>query len=274
MSRVSGLATLEAGAGPAVVLVHGWTGFKESWGRLPAALAGAGRRAVAVDLPGWGESPAPPGFTHSPEAYAAALRPLVERLGPVALVAHSMGAQAALLLAAAGAPVETMALIAPAVVPGEVRLPRSIADVVSVPVVGRPLAAALLGILRAGPERLWLDALRGSVADPERLSADPELMALARLARRRLRATPTRVLTASLAGASAVDLRPVAALVRRPVLVVSGERDRTIHPGEAASLAGALPEGRLLRVPGAGHLAQLERPEVVIPAVVGHIVRG
>ena len=62
---------------------------------------------------------------------------------------------------------------------------------------------------------------------------------------------------------------PRRARVRAPALVVVGERDRTIHPGEAASLAGALPQGRLVRIAGAGHLPHLERPEVVVPAVVG-----
>jgi pimeloyl-ACP methyl ester carboxylesterase len=82
------------------------------------------------------------------------------------------------------------------------------------------------------------------------------------------------VLVRSLRAAARYDLRPVAALVRQPSLVVVGERERTIHPGEAASLAGALPAGRLLRVPRAAHLPHLERPAVVLPAVVGHIVGG
>jgi pimeloyl-ACP methyl ester carboxylesterase len=267
------LATAETGSGPAVLLVHGWTGFKESWGDLPDALVEAGVRAVAVDLPGWGASAEPPGFSHTPEAYAAALGPLVERLAPVALVAHSMGVQPSVLLAAQGAPVRSLVAISPAVVPAQLRWPEKISDVVGLPVLGRPIAGAALAALKRGPERLWLDALRESVAEPERLEANPALVALARLARERLRATPTRVLVASLAAAADFDLRPAAALARAPALVVVGERDRTIHPGEAASLAGALPRGRLHRVPRAGHLPHLERPEAVIPAVVAQ-VRG
>jgi pimeloyl-ACP methyl ester carboxylesterase len=267
------LATAETGSGPAALLIHGWTGFKESWGLLPAALADAGLRAVAVDLPGWGGSPAPRGFAHTPEAYAEALRPLVERLAPVALVAHSMGAQPAVLLAAGGAPVRALVAISPAFVPaGRLRRPERISDVVRWPLVGRPSAGALLLAAKRGPERLWLEALRGSVADPE-AAEDPELVALGRRALEALRATPTRVLTASLAATAAYDLRPAASRAGVPALVVVGERDRTIHPGEAASLAGALPAGRLLRVARAGHLPHLERPEVVVPAVVAG-VRG
>ncbi len=267
------LATLETGSGPAVLLIHGWTGFKESWGALPGALAAAGLRAVAVDLPGWGGSPAPPGFTHTAEAYAAALRPLVAGLAPVTLVAHSMGAQAAVLLAAQGA-VRRLVAISPAAAPGDPSWPpRRISDVIGLPVIGHAAAAALLVAVQRGPERLWVDGLRASVADPARAESDPRLVALGHRSHRAIRATPLRVLVASLAAALDCDLREAATRARVPALVVIGERDRTVHPGEAASLAGALPQGRLMRIPGAGHLPHLERSEAVVPAVVG-FVRG
>ncbi len=51
------LARIETGTGPAVLLIHGLNGFKEGWGPLPQALAAAGLRAVAVDMPGFGASP-------------------------------------------------------------------------------------------------------------------------------------------------------------------------------------------------------------------------
>ncbi|MEW6583682.1 MAG: alpha/beta fold hydrolase, partial [Actinomycetota bacterium] len=75
MNDDGGLAVREEGSGPAVVLVHGWAGSKETWGPFAAALADAGRRTVAVDLPGWGASRAPRRFPHTPVAYAAALAP-------------------------------------------------------------------------------------------------------------------------------------------------------------------------------------------------------
>ncbi len=41
---------MEMGAGPPVLLVHGLNGFKEGWGRMPAALARAGSEIVRLTV--------------------------------------------------------------------------------------------------------------------------------------------------------------------------------------------------------------------------------
>ena len=48
-----------------------------------------------------------------------------------------------------------------------------------------------------------------------------------------------------------------------PVVVITGENDRLIPAAQSAELAAAIPGARLVRVPGAGHVVILERPEVV-----------
>jgi pimeloyl-ACP methyl ester carboxylesterase len=53
------LHTVEAGDGPAVVLVHGFPESWYSWRHQLPALARAGYRAVAVDVRGYGRSSAP-----------------------------------------------------------------------------------------------------------------------------------------------------------------------------------------------------------------------
>jgi pimeloyl-ACP methyl ester carboxylesterase len=50
----------EAGAGPLVILLHGFPEFWWSWRHQLPALAAAGMRAVAVDLRGYGDSDKPP----------------------------------------------------------------------------------------------------------------------------------------------------------------------------------------------------------------------
>jgi len=263
------LSVTETGRGPAALLLHGWTGFKEAWGALPAALAAAGMRAVAVDLPGWGASP--PGRGHSPADYADALAPLVDRLAPVSLVGHSLGAGPALVLAAREpARVRRLALIAPVGVPERVGWPRTPFEAFALPVVGRPLCWAACAWLRVDRSRT-MEAYRTAVADPEAAARDPRLVALAEAACDGVRRTPVRTLAASLDAVLREDLRPLAAHVGQPALVVIGERDRAVHPGAAASLARRLRAGRLVRVAGAGHLPHIERPGPVCGAIAAHL---
>ena len=57
------------------------------------------------------------------------------------------------------------------------------------------------------------------------------------------------------------DSTETVAEITAPALVVVGEEDALVPLADAAALANALPEGRLRSIPGAGHLAPLERPE-------------
>ncbi|MDX6280973.1 MAG: hypothetical protein QOH03_2044 [Kribbellaceae bacterium] len=75
------------------VLVHGMLGSAQQFHQLGPALAGRGYRAIAVDLPGHGCSPAALGA--SPELYAASLAETIatETGGKVELaIGHSLGA--------------------------------------------------------------------------------------------------------------------------------------------------------------------------------------
>ncbi|MBA3691624.1 MAG: alpha/beta hydrolase, partial [Actinobacteria bacterium] len=60
-----------------------------------------------------------------------------------------------------------------------------------------------------------------------------------------------------------VDLRHAIAKLTVPTLVIVGEQDRITPPAAAVGLVGALPDGRLSVISGAGHLPMLERPEDV-----------
>jgi len=52
-----------------------------------------------------------------------------------------------------------------------------------------------------------------------------------------------------------------------PVLVVHGEEDEALPMDGAEETAEGLPEGRLVRVPEAGHSSNLERPDIVNDAI-------
>jgi pimeloyl-ACP methyl ester carboxylesterase len=73
---------VEAGAGPLVLLVHGFPEFWAAWRHQITALASAGFRAVAVDLRGYGASDKPPrgydGYTMSADIVGL-IRALGER---------------------------------------------------------------------------------------------------------------------------------------------------------------------------------------------------
>ena len=93
MKQAAGLAYREAGpaGAPAVLLVHGFPESSYMWRDALAALAGAGWRALAPDLPGYGDSePDPPGTW---ERHIEALDRFVSALdpGPVTLVTHDWG---------------------------------------------------------------------------------------------------------------------------------------------------------------------------------------
>lgn len=59
--------------------------------------------------------------------------------------------------------------------------------------------------------------------------------------------------------------------MRRPALVLVGEEDTLTPPEEAKRMARALPDARLLILPEAGHLANLENPKAFRTALLGFL---
>lgn len=261
------LATIEVGDGPPVLLLHGLNGFKEAWGSLPGALAAAGMRAVAVDMPGFGASPRLRRAT--PPRMASAVAPLLERLGPAAVVGHSLGTQVATILAVRRPDlVRSLSLLAPWVLGRPRRFPpRGPADVLQLPLVGRPLARVVIALMRLSARRRE-DAFRVTLAEPDRVERDPRAAALLRESADRLRDVDLRAMTDWAAGALRYEVLPLSGRVRAPLLVVSGSRDRVARPEGADRLAAAVPGARLLRLEGVGHMPHLEAPDIVSPAVV------
>src|SRR5437588_2831436 len=87
--------------GEAVVFVDGNPGSAQDWARLVPA-AGAVTRAVALDLPDFGDTAAPSGFQHTVPGYAAFLDQALGVLGVtrVHLVVHDFGGPIGLAWAA------------------------------------------------------------------------------------------------------------------------------------------------------------------------------
>ncbi len=91
------LSVTEAGAGPAVLLVHGLGATKVSF--LPTVAALANRyRTIAVDLPGFGDSVKPIRAPYTPPFFARAMVALIDalELERAHVVGNSMGGRVAL----------------------------------------------------------------------------------------------------------------------------------------------------------------------------------
>ena len=263
--------TVETGSGPAALLIHGLLGFKEGWGPLPGALAAAGMRAVAVDLPGFGDAPRLRRTT--PEALAAAVAPVLAELAPAAVISHSLGSQVAMLAASAHPDrVGRMAFLAPWVVrrPRHLLPPRTISDVLQLPLVGRPLARLAIARARADPARRR-DAFLTTLGEPAALTSDPAMAALLQEASDRLLRADVRAIADWGQSGLALDVGPLASRLPGPSLIVVGTLDRVTPPPGAQWLADALPGGRLLSLPGVGHFPHLEAAGEVADAVVAHL---
>ncbi|HZF12566.1 MAG TPA: alpha/beta fold hydrolase [Thermoanaerobaculia bacterium] len=99
------------GEGPTLFLVHGWGGHAGQMTPFVEPAVAAGFRAVAIDLPGHGESA---GSVSSVVHCAAALDRAAALFGPVrGLLAHSFGAAASTYALSRGLPVGRAVFFAP-----------------------------------------------------------------------------------------------------------------------------------------------------------------
>jgi pimeloyl-ACP methyl ester carboxylesterase len=104
------LAAWEWGAGPTIILVHGWGSRAGRFSAMARALAETGFRVVAYDAPAHGRSTGR--FASLPE-FARALRAVADTVGPVhGLVGHSLGGAAAALALRDGLHAQRIVLLA------------------------------------------------------------------------------------------------------------------------------------------------------------------
>jgi len=230
-----------------LVLLHGWSLNLRVWDGLVCALAPR-FRVIAIDLPGHGRSDWDPrAVTPAAQAWRVheTLAPLTERY---TLLGWSLGGQLALDLAAAlPAGVERLALIA--TTPKFLKAPNWRCG------TPRPLLARLVHRLHSEGERAVSDFLallaRGRAA---------RVRAKLRAALRTHGGARPEALTAGLARLRDGDLRKALPMVRVPVLVIAGERDRIIRPAASRALAAALPDAHYVEVAGAAHAPFLSHP--------------
>ena len=240
-----------------MLLLHDADGGHLTFAPQVETLAGAGYRAVAWDMPGYGYSaPIEPytfkGLAESCMALADALE-----CGPVALVGHGLGAMVALEVA-----VRRPALVRQLVLcaGGPALDAQAAADWVA-----PRLQALEQG--GGGMERLaqvLVPRFIGTGALPEgvRLAGHALSQVYAGAYRRALEALPTF-------SRGAAEL----AQLHVPALLVSGGQDRCTPPDALEALAQVLPDAEHLSLPHVGHWPQLEDPEGFDGALLDFLAR-
>ncbi len=261
------VAFVDEGEGPALFVLHGFTGSCDSVAGLAAGCAAghaaghsAGRRVVRVDLPGHGGTrvPADPA-AHSMEACVADLEAVAEALGiqRCAVAGYSMGARAALAWAVFRPErVRALALVGARAgfADREAREKRIAAD------------ESLADRIEAQGLEWFVDHWMALPLFASQKRLGPEALARAREAR--LGADPAG-LAASLRGMGAGAQPALHARLpelRARTLLLVGDEDERFRV-EAHDLAGRIPDARVALIPEAGHAAHLENPVATVAAI-------
>jgi pimeloyl-ACP methyl ester carboxylesterase len=270
--RVDGvrLHYVEAGAGPAVLLLHGFPEFWYSWRHQLPALAAAGFRAIALDLRGYNLSDSPCGVWHYRlGCLMSDLAGVVRQVaaGPAFVVGHDWGGGLAWMFAARRPELVRRLVILNAPHPARFR-----AELENWRQRLRSLYMRLFQfgglpemLLRAGnfalTERTW----RTEPVNPSAFTAD-DIVAYKRVFMR------PGALTGPLNYYRALFRYPREMhgpdMVRVPTLVLWGERDRYLGVNLTKDLERWAPDVRVELI-NASHWLQNDAPERVNRELVG-----
>lgn len=252
----------QMGEGPLMLLVHGTGASTHSWRGLAPLLA-RHFTLVAPDLPGHGFTERGPRTGLSLPAMAASVAALVDhlRLEPRFVVGHSAGAAILIrcCLDAALAP-DCMISINGALLPF-----RGAAGYLFPPLAKllfvNPLTPRLLARSAGNHERV-VRLIQGTGSRLDDTGID--LYA-------RLFTSPDHV-AATLGMMASWDLQGLAGelpTLKVPLLLIAGENDLAVAPADAERICRLLPQARLARLSGLGHLAHEEDAAAVAEQIHG-----
>jgi pimeloyl-ACP methyl ester carboxylesterase len=242
----------EAGTGnEAVLLLHAFPLSSGMWAPQLAALAGR-FRVIAPDYRGLGQSRGATGATTMALIAQDALA-LLRHLGirRAAVAGLSMGGYAAFELYRQ----------APDLFRG-----LALCDTKAVPDTQ---------VQKDGREKYAKDALEKGldwVADdfgPKLLRPEPDQAVLASVKSLIREGTAEGVAAAQRGMAARIDSVPTLAKIACPTLVVYGEHDQVVPFGESMRIASVVRGARVVRIPAAGHAANLENPTAFSAALSG-----
>jgi esterase len=253
------LAAAEQGSGPPLLILHGLFGSGRNWSS-PAQRLAAAHHVFALDARNHGASPWADSMTYADMMADVMAFQAARRLGRAAVMGHSMGGKAAMLLALRhAAAVERLVVVDVAPVAYEPAL----ADYV------RAMRAAdLAGVTR----RAQVDAqLAGTVTSPaERAFLLQNLVFEEGRARWRLNLPVIERFMPEISGFP--DIGDVA--FGGPALFIAGERSGYVRPEHRPAIERLFPSARIVRVPEAGHWLHAERPDAFLALVAPFLAGG
>jgi pimeloyl-ACP methyl ester carboxylesterase len=262
------IAYRRGGQGPSLVLIHGWGGSARHWLGAFATLTDY-FDVIAIDLPGFGDSP-PPSGPSTLAGMAAATRGAIEALGlsHVAVAGHSLGASVALLLADTWPEgIARLALVS-------FGLPRNpleeatFAGMHAQMQAGMALWSPWLALWSP-----WLAAARPWTTAYWTTPPLPTLLASSVV--HSAAEVPFETMALGIADLVAMDLRvavesagstgdPAVTLAARrlvvPTLVLAGREDQLFPPAASGALAQAIPISAHILLDRCGHVPMAERP--------------
>ncbi|HVC15619.1 MAG TPA: alpha/beta fold hydrolase [Acidimicrobiales bacterium] len=230
-----------SGAGPRLVLAHGFTQTSRSWGRF-GALVGVGRELVRVDLPGHGGSD-------------AVRADLVESARLLAAAASARGEAFDLLGYSLGARVALHAALEP---------PEGLRRLVLIGGTGGIGDPAERAARRARDEALATELEADLDGFLTRWVAAPMFTGVRDPGLDERRRNSAEGLASSLRMAGTGTQQPVwerLGTLRAPLLALAGADDVRFALA-AARLSRGAPDGVFSLVPGAGHAAHLVQPDL------------
>jgi 3-oxoadipate enol-lactonase len=245
----SAVEVREAGTGPTVLLLHGYPLDGAMWSGVARVLSTT-FRVLKPDLPGHGENPVPAPSTLAAHAdFVEAI--LAELPGPVGLAGFSMGGYVALaLMKRRPEKVRALALVDT----------RAGAD----DEAGRGKREEAIALVQAQGVEAIAQAMVPKLLSPDGVRKPDLVERLTRMIKRQKPETVAADLVAMRDREDRTGLLPSIAV---PTLAVVGELDALTPPAESEAMAAAIPGARLVTVPGAGHLAPMERPRAVAAAL-------
>jgi pimeloyl-ACP methyl ester carboxylesterase len=257
---------VERGTGEPLVLLHGNGSMIEDFESSGLIdLAAKNYRVIVFDRPGFGHSDRPRNVVWTPDAQAELIKQALTRLdvSNATVLGHSWGASVAVALA-----LKYPDMIRGLVLASGYYYPTARLDVIAMgapalPLIGDLLSLTLSPLLSRAIWPLMMTKIFGPQSVPKKFEAFPKEMAL-RPSQIRASAAESALMVPD-----AFKFRNRYGDLKMPVVIIAGEQDRLIDiDTQSARLHSEIPQSRLHRVAGNGHMIQQTATDEVMSGIL------